>query len=101
MKDKEATAIHYFSTFSGYAIPFQPADEIAAASLGDWETYYVGHFVGHRLVAFEKFSSGARLWLDEYQYWPDSKHLQHRKMTKEDGSVTEQDFDRKGKVVKD
>jgi hypothetical protein len=101
MEHTEATTTRYFSTFSGYAIPFQPAKEIAAASLGEWETYYVGHYVGDQLVAFEKFSSGSRLWLDEYQYWPGGKRLQHRKMTKEDGSIVEQDFDRKGKVVKE
>jgi hypothetical protein len=97
MKSPEATT-RYFATFSGYKIPFQPAKEIALASLGDWESYYVGHYVGDQLVAFEKFSAGIRLWLDEYQYWPDRKYLQRRTMTQEDGSVVEQDFDNQGKL---
>jgi hypothetical protein len=95
----DATTTRYYATFAGYEIPFHPSKELEPKEIVGRETYYTARYVGKRLVSFEKIADGASVWLDAYTYWPDSKHLQHRKMTKEGGSVVEQNFDRKGKVI--
>ncbi len=100
MQNTEATT-RYFATFTGYAIPFHPAEEITQESIAERDTYYIAQYVGKRLMSFEKISAGQSLWLDTYVYWPESKYLQHRKMVKEDDSVIEQDFDRKGNLMKE
>lgn len=63
-------------------------------------TYYIGRYADGLLVSFEKVVEGQQMFLDEYQYWPGKKTLQRRRMTKEDGVVLEQDFDRRGKLVR-
>lgn len=100
MQNTESTT-RYFATFTGYAIPFHPAEEITQESIAERDTYYIAQYVGKRLVSFEKISAGQRLWRDTYVYWPESKYLQHRIMAKEDGTVIEQAFDRKGNLMKE
>jgi Family of unknown function (DUF6156) len=100
MQDSQATT-RYYATFLGYEIPFRPAQELERDAIALRETYYVAHYVGKALVRFEKIAEGARVWLDEYIYWPNGGALQHRKMTKEDGTVVEQDFDRRGRVMRE
>jgi hypothetical protein len=70
-------------------------------NIGGLSPYYIAGYIGKRLMSFEKIVDGAREWLDEYTYWPDGKALLHRRMTKEDGSVVEQDFDRRGRIIKE
>ena len=100
MQNTESTT-RYFATFTGYAIPFHPAEEITQESIAERDTYYIAQYVGKRLVSFEKITAGQRLWRDTYVYWPESKYLQHRIMAKEDGTVIEQAFDRKGNLMKE
>lgn len=100
MQDTEAST-RYYASFSGYHIPFRPTHELNPAEVKGLSAYYVAGYVGKRLMSFEKIVDGARLWLDEYTYWPDGKTLLHRRMTKEDGSVVEQDFDRRGRIIKE
>jgi hypothetical protein len=91
--------IRYFTSFAGYSIPFKPTGEVSTAETQAMDSYYIGRYEGKQLISFEKMEHGKRTWFDQYVYWPDGKHLKHRHMTKEDGSVVEQDFDRKGKMV--
>lgn len=89
----------YYSSFSGYKIPFQPSNELSEEAAKQLRTYYIATYSGKYLVSFEKIMDGERFFGDEYTYWPKSKYLQHRKMTKADASITEQDFDRKGNII--
>ncbi len=90
----------YFLSFSGYDIPFRPSEEVTEAVALERNTYYIGRYAQDLLITFEKVVEGQRMFLDEYEYWPGSKQLQHRRMVKEDGSVVEQEFDRRGKLIK-
>jgi Family of unknown function (DUF6156) len=96
-----AARTRYYASFSGYRIPFRPAHELNPAEVKELSSYFVARYVGKRLMSFENIVDGARMWLDEYTYWPDGKTLQHRRMTKEDGSVVEQEFDRRGKIIQE
>lgn len=89
----------YFLSFNGYDIPFRPSEEVTESIALDRGTYYIGRYADGLLVSFEKVVEGQRMFWDECQYWPGKKTLQHRRMTKEDGVVLEQDFDQRGKLV--
>ena len=91
----------YFLSFKGCDIPFRPSEEVPESIALERKTYYVGRYAQDQLVSFEKIVEGQRMFLDEYQYWPGRKVLQHRRMTKEDGVVMEQNFDRRGKLVRE
>lgn len=99
--DQQALQTRYFLSFKGYDIPFRPSEEITEAVALERGTYYIGRYAQELLISFEKFVEGRRMFWDEYQYWPGSEVLQHRRITKEDGAVMEQDFDRRGKVVRE
>lgn len=92
--------VKHFGSFSGYQVPFRPVEPITEQEALAREAYYVGTFEGGQMIRFEKILHGEREFLDEYIYWPSGKHLQHRRLTKHDGSVTEQDFDQRGKLIR-
>lgn len=96
MKD----GVFYFKSWSGYNIPYQPAEPVAEDEALTLDTYYVGKYSKGGLVSFEKIHNNQRVWIDEYEYWDETKVIKKRKMQKADGTVTEQEFDRKGKIIK-
>jgi hypothetical protein len=89
----------YFKSFSGYKIPFRPTDEISETEAIASANYYIGVYADGLLLSFEKVFESERVFLDEYTYWPDTKHLRHRKMTKEDGTIIDKEFDERGRMI--
>jgi hypothetical protein len=97
--DHQDLHTRYFLSFKGYDIPFRPSQEVPDSIALERKTYYIGRYAQDLLISFEKLVQGRRMFLDEYQYWPGSEVLQHRRMTKDDSTVMEQVFDRRGKLL--
>ena len=96
-----SVTIKYFKTFTGKFIPFRPAGEITKEQTVTLDAYYIATFEGKQLKSFEKILNEHREWLDEYTYWPGSNKLRHRRMEKADGSIVEQEYNRRGRFVRD
>ncbi len=89
----------YFGSWASYRIPFEPRDPISAAEAQQRRAYYVAYYnPAQQLTRFEKYLDGALAWTDEYDYWEHGP-LKTRRMHKADGSVSEQQFDRTGRII--
>jgi hypothetical protein len=89
----------YFGGWASYKIPFVPQEPLSKEDAEQRPSYYIGYYdANDQLLAFEKYLDGRLEWHDEYTYWESGK-LRLRRMTKADGSTTEQHFDRNGQIT--
>jgi hypothetical protein len=99
MSDKDVSEVVFYGSWSSYRIPFEPSEPISREEAAKRKSYYVGRYQNKQLQSFEKYLDGKREWTDDYSYWDNGK-LKHRHMTKADGSVIDQDFDRNGEIIR-
>jgi hypothetical protein len=90
----------YFRSWGGYVIPYRPVGEITEEEARELRSYYVGEYNDGSLLNFEKIVDGEREWIDYYTYDTKTSAIKSRKMVKADGSIIEQLFDPKGKIVR-
>jgi len=100
MQEKKQ-GIHYFKGWNSYSIPFNPENPIDSAAIDFNYSYYIGIYENDVLMSFKKMNNGLIVWEDNYEYWENSDILKKRKMIKEDSSIITQNFDEKGKILKD
>ena len=91
----------YFVTYTGVALPFNLANEIAPEALTNRNTYYCGYYdKSGRLTGFEQFAYGAVELVHRYEYH-DNGALRRVEilMTEEDPLI--KCFDERGAEVAD
>lgn len=91
--------VKYFSSWGGYTLPFKPYDEISLEKALDRKSYYIGSYEEELLLVFEKVVEMETTFVDRYEYWKGRNKIKQRTMTKADGSVTVQFFNKRGKII--
>ncbi|MCB9232334.1 MAG: hypothetical protein H6581_11765 [Bacteroidia bacterium] len=84
----------YFQSWAGYDVPLKPAKEITLEQTRELEAWYEAEYVNGMLVRFDKYLHQEKEWSDRYEYWPETGKLKKRIMTKTNGEIVEQHFDR-------
>lgn len=82
---------YFFTGWRGYSLPPVLENPVSREVAESRRAYYEAYFdeQGHPIL-LKKIFDGSIDWVDEYEYQGDALH--HRKLTKSNGEVIENDF---------
>lgn len=98
-EEDPSLVVRYFGSWDSYKVPVIPSEPISPEEAAGRETYYIAYYREDQLVRFAKVSGGRMERTDEYSYWDNGK-IRERRMHASNGSLTIQQFDRRGRLVK-
>jgi hypothetical protein len=92
---------YYYKDWVSYTIPYKPYNEVTMEEAKTLNSYYEAYFDNNgKIILFTKYLNGEIEWSDKYFYTPDGL-LGHREMTKANGEMQVQYFDKKGLIIRE
>jgi len=100
MLEQNENEIRYFGSWTKTRLMLRPSEPITPEEAEKRTSYYIAHYnKSKQLARFEKYLSGSRDWMEEYEYWENGK-LKAKRRRLSDRTMMSWQWDSRGRLGK-